>query len=1581
MRKNATFLFTIMLTSILFSQNKQLIDYNDIDGPSAVSGLSPLFRSSFPPSLKKLKDPSITGGKISNVTQHWTLLDNVLANELPVREPVALVHDSNGNMYFTSQDIHVIRKVDTNGKISTFAGNGFAGGSGDGGSALEASLNGPVGLAIDSNDNIYVADRNNHRVRKIDTNGIITKFAGGDGEGDEGDGGAAVEAKLSGPYGLIFDSSGNLLISGNRKIRKVDTNGIISTFAGNGDRDYAGDGGAATSAALNFPSHMTFDRYGNLYFADPNHHVVRKIDTNGIITKLYGIDGETAGNSDSNPKGLQDALGVSYERIKVDAQGEDEDVLYITDTGNHAIIQVVLRGKNAGEPQSGEAYVEAEVLWGEEGTADFDGDGDANWDETARFSYPEIMTTNFTASSTELKAVYHVVDYGNNRIRKISESENFTNNTETNSMQTVVGADIYNGSNIAASSARLSVPRNSAFDKNGNYFVADQLNHIIRKIDANGIMTTVAGTPGEIGDTGDNGAATSAKLESPRGVTVDSQGNLYISDSENHRIRKVDVNGIITTFAGVVNPGYNGDGNTATSAQLNFPYQITVDASDNVYFADYNNNAIRKVDISSGTISTVAGNGNNSFSGDDGLAVNASLSGPLGVIFDSKGNMYIADSGNNRIRKVDTNGKITTFAGTGDSDFYDNVSGNKAKFSYPSTLAVDSKDNIYVTDSANHAVRKITPDGFVTSVVGNYGRGYRKSDSTAFSAALAQPYGISIDANDNIYLSDSWNYVVRKITPRKTTLKVPSEYASIQAAIDYAVSGDTILVSGGTYKESLTINKKSGLVLLGVDPKTTVIDGSSSSRPILISEGKDNTVKNFTIQNGVCDPNDPHGGGAIKISYSENTTLQNLILKNNYSWANGSAIGMELHTEEKPVNIINVLAYNNTASSTFFSYGGKINIVHTTFINNGYGSEIAFVDRCCDQGESRVRVLNSIIGGAIEKSYNSNASNSSYFVASGSYLARRDTLRYNDQDIVGASNEHFEMIPGGRGSWVLEPVFVDSANGDYRLADYSPGIGYGRLSHQLDNDGTVLTAPTEDLVGNVRSSSVKPDIGAYENQYDTPQNAPPVLSAIQDVSVNEDESVSVQVDAINAFNLDNDPIVFSASSEKDEVKINIGSSTGKLDISANSNWNGLSKISVSATDGKAFDYGNFTVNFLPVNDKPELEPISDFSIDEEAVTSITVTASDVDGDQLTLSAKTSTNEVVPSVNGMELTLTPAKDFVGTASVNVFVTDGSLTDTVSYKLTVLNVNDAPVLFEIKDQVVSEDSKMNVRVVASDVDDNVLAYDGKSDNVGVGVSASADTITLQPIADFFGSSVITVYASDGKDVDSTTFTLKVNPMQDSPYPFEWVSSQSDTVIVTKDNVNDTYNLEWSESKDVDDEGIDYLLYAKIGAYQKELVYDTTATKLAISYQEIVENVFDGAPNHGATVVFSLSATDRIDTVDVSGSDRVIYVNQYQYLSVENEGIPDAFVLHDNYPNPFNPTTQIRFDLPTKDNVKLYIYNMLGQKIKVFSINNISAGYHQITWDATNDIGDPVSAGVYLYQLQTSEFVKTKKMILLK
>ena len=184
--------------------------------------------------------------------------------------------------------------------------------------------------------------------------------------------------------------------------------------------------------------------------------------------------------------------------------------------------------------------------------------------------------------------------------------------------------------------------------------------------------------------------------------------------------------------------------------------------------------------------------------------------------------MYIADTGNHVIRKVDSNGSITTLAGKPDNGGFSDGSGEGVRFANPSTLATDSKGNVYVTDSSNNRVRKITPSGVVSTVAGNGNRRYENSeDFAALTSSITAPYGIAIDANDNIYLSDSWSYLVRKITPRKTTLKVPSEYSTINSAIYYALTGDTVLIDSGTYKEALVMNNKTGLVLHGVDPKTS----------------------------------------------------------------------------------------------------------------------------------------------------------------------------------------------------------------------------------------------------------------------------------------------------------------------------------------------------------------------------------------------------------------------------------------------------------------------------------------------------------------------------------------------------------------------------------------------------------------------------------------------------------------------------------------------------------------------------------------------------------------------------------------
>jgi len=218
--------------------------------------------------------------------------------------------------------------------------------------------------------------------------------------------------------------------------------------------------------------------------------------------------------------------------------------------------------------------------------------------------------------------------------------------------------------------------------------------------------------------------------------------------------------------------------------------------------------------------------------------------------------------------------------------------------------------------------------------------------------------------------------------------------------------------------------------------------------------------------------------------------------------------------------------------------------------------------------------------------------------------------------------------------------------------------------------------------------------------------------------------------------------------------------------------------------------------------------------------------------------------------------------------------------------------------------------------------------------------------------------------------------------APVNFDWVSSALDTINITKTNLTDTYELKWSESKDVDIDTIDYLISVSVGQFPAEMINETADTSMTITYQDIIDNWY---PNlemlSRGTLKFSVSATDGIDTVKVSSDDRVLFVNRYEYLSTEGEGVPVEFVLHENYPNPFNPTTTLRFDLPEVSSISLTIYNMLGQKVRTFNYQNTSAGYHSVKWNATNDYGEQVGAGVYLYQLRAKQFVKTRKMVLLK
>jgi sugar lactone lactonase YvrE len=320
-------------------------------------------------------------------------------------------------------------------------------------------------------------------------------------------------------------------------------------------------------------------------------------------------------------------------------------------------------------------------------------------------------------------------------------------------------------SGIQATTAPLALPAGIAFDATGNLYIADLNDNIIRKVDIAGIITTVAGT-GEQGFSGDGGAATDAQLDSPAGVAVDNSGNLYIADTHNQCIREV-VGGNITTIAGTRVAGFSGDGGAATSATLNQPTALAVGPDGSLYIADTDNHRIRKIVFGStgATITTVAGNGEQLFSGNGLAATLAGLDSPNGVAVDAAGNIYIGDTHNQQVRIVDTTGVISTFAGNGIKDYAgDGAAATSASLAQPRGLSVDASGNVYVADSDNNRIRLIAKSGTITTLAGNGSQGFTGDGGPAVDATLDTPRATAVAATGVIALSDTHNQRVREVS-------------------------------------------------------------------------------------------------------------------------------------------------------------------------------------------------------------------------------------------------------------------------------------------------------------------------------------------------------------------------------------------------------------------------------------------------------------------------------------------------------------------------------------------------------------------------------------------------------------------------------------------------------------------------------------------------------------------------------------------------------------------------------------------------------------------------------------------------
>ena len=328
------------------------------------------------------------------------------------------------------------------------------------------------------------------------------------------------------------------------------------------------------------------------------------------------------------------------------------------------------------------------------------------------------------------------------------------------------GAAGYSGDVGAATSAQLRHPEGVAVASNGDVYFADTDNNVVRKVTfATGVITTVAGT-GSPGSSGDGGLATSAQLKTPEDVFVTASGDLYIADTGNHEIRRVSAaTGIITTAAGNGSPGSSGDGGAATSARLNSPRGIAVASNGDFYIGDRSNNKIRKVTALIGLITTYAGTGTAGYSGDGALAAAARLNRPQGIHLASNGDLYIADAQNSAIRKVAAGtGIITTYAGTGAAGFSgDGGAATSAQLNGPEAVHPSSVGDLYIADTGNNRIRRVSPGGTITTVAGTGTAGAAGDGGAATAAQLDTPRGIGLSSTGAYYIGDRNNNKIRKV--------------------------------------------------------------------------------------------------------------------------------------------------------------------------------------------------------------------------------------------------------------------------------------------------------------------------------------------------------------------------------------------------------------------------------------------------------------------------------------------------------------------------------------------------------------------------------------------------------------------------------------------------------------------------------------------------------------------------------------------------------------------------------------------------------------------------------------------------
>ena len=663
----------------------------------------------------------------------------VPAKEADAGWPHGVVRLPGGDIVVGDSIAHRLWRIDADGILHAFAGDGVPGSSGDGGPATEARIFMPHDIYVDHHGNVYVAQIGDYgttylhnTIRRIDhETGTITRVAGSGRAGMGGDGGSALDAEFDITCGVAVDAGGNVYACGksHNNVRRVDAGtGIIAPFAGDPANrgGFRGDGGPALEAALSGPEHLAFDSEGSLYICDNDNNRIRKVDVqNGTMTTVFG-NGEASSNGDGGP--ALDASTNKPDALCIDAH----DNVYVGEVRGFRIRKVDARTGTV---------------------STLVGNGIPGWGE-------EGLPGSETACNAIEAGIWADADgtvlWGDSsgRLRRYDGA--------TGVVTTVFGAtSIHDGG--PAEEAYLCLPTGMGLDPAGSIYIADTKSQRIRVIDVEtGIMRTVAGN-GARSYGGDNGPAIDAYLGNPSDVSVDRRGRAAFADGLSQRVRRIDEDGVVRTVAGTSEPGDRGIGGPALSVCFLSLRCLEHARNGDIYVGD-GVGRISLINEETGMIDAVAGDGVRGHTGDGGPALRARIGVPSAIAVDADGNLYFTDSLSNVVRRVDAAGVITTVAGTGEPGCSPaGTPAVEAALSRPQGIAVNSEGVLCFSDTFNNRVCRVSPGGELETVAGGSVPGDFGDGGPAIAAGLNRPTGLRFYGADVLLVCDSLNNRIRAV--------------------------------------------------------------------------------------------------------------------------------------------------------------------------------------------------------------------------------------------------------------------------------------------------------------------------------------------------------------------------------------------------------------------------------------------------------------------------------------------------------------------------------------------------------------------------------------------------------------------------------------------------------------------------------------------------------------------------------------------------------------------------------------------------------------------------------------------------